>query len=142
MLHSFLSQVTITTRHLISHKSGIRHYKLKDSNKKNKKDKNDSKVETKSQEGKETVVLGDEVDEKEKNVAPTSNTDNVSEQKQDQRGRRCTCGKLMSKRRRKKKKKEEEEFDLEEYYFTDEFETVEEALEIFQNDDLFFKPGE
>ena len=58
--------------------------------------------------------------------------------------RKCSCSNRISRRRRGKKKKEEEEdeFDLQEYYIKEEYETVQDALKIFQNDELFFKPGE
>lgn len=147
-------EVTITTRQLISHKSGIRHYKLRDPNEKEKRDKEndasteDSKVQSQPQAEKESIVLGNETDEeKEKNnILSKSNDDKNKEQKENQnKTERCSCGKHLSKKRKsrkKKKEKEEDEFDLEEYYFTDEFESVAEALEMFQNDDLFFKPGE
>lgn len=146
-------QVTITTRQLVSHKSGIRHYKVKDPKWKEKRDKEnyasieESNVQYQSQAEKETIVLGNETDEeKEKKNILSKNNVKDKEQKENQNNtERCSCGKHFSKKRisrKKKKERKEEEFDLEEYYFTDEFESIAEALGIFQNDDLFFKPGE
>lgn len=146
-------QVTITTRHLVSHKSGIRHYKVKDPKWKEKRDKEndasieESNVQYQSQAEKETIVLGNETDEeKEKiNILSKSIVKDKEQKKNQNKTERCSCGKHFSKKRisrKKKKERKEEEFDLEEYYFTDEFESIAEALEIFQNDDLFFKPGE
>lgn len=50
----------------------------------------------------------------------------------------------MTKRKKilkKKMEEEENEFDMEEYYIKEEFDTVKEAMELFQKDELFFKPG-
>lgn len=51
---------------------------------------------------------------------------------------------LKSKKVKGKKNKEIEEeyqFNMPEYYIKEEFKTVQESLELFQNDELFFKPG-
>lgn len=149
----FFLQVTITTRQLISHKSGIRHYKLRDPNEKegkekeNEKNNEDSKVQSQSQAEEESIILGNENDEeREENLSSSASDEskNAEQTKKQNKNKRCSCGKRVLKKRKSKKKKKKEvtEYDLEEYYFTDEFETVEEALELFQNDDLFFKPGE
>lgn len=43
--------------------------------------------------------------------------------------------------KKKKEEKEKDEFDMLEYYIKEEFDTVKEAMELFQKDELFFKPG-
>ena len=43
---------------------------------------------------------------------------------------------------RRKVKENPDEFDLEEYYIKEEFDTIEEALKLFKDDDLLFKPGQ
>lgn len=50
-------------------------------------------------------------------------------------------GKANKKRKSKRKEEEENEFDMQEYYIKEKFESIEEALKLFQDDELFFKPG-
>lgn len=172
-------QVTITTRQLISHKSGIRHYKLNDPQKKNNKKGNcaqtndDSKVgsQTINDKGKGAPTVSAENDKtskkeesleertdvsteskmKNEKTAVTISSDNetaysnkdVKEKESKNENRRSSCGNRVPRRKNKKKKDEEEdEFDLKEYYIKEEFETVSDALKLFQDDELFFKPGE
>lgn len=102
-------------------------------------------MQSQSQAERESIVLGNATEENEKkNILSESNGNNKEQKENQNKTERCSCGKSLSKKRksRKKKKEKEDEFDLEECYFTDEFESVAEALEMFQNDDLFFKPGE
>ncbi|KAK3849510.1 hypothetical protein Pcinc_043743 [Petrolisthes cinctipes] len=174
-------EVTITTRQLISHKSGIRHYALKDPNKekgkeKDEKEKGESKTKGKGKEGgekdkeegqtkdsgksaeenitalkgKQSKMKGEGQDEQqdEKKKALETNTEKVkangAEEKRKEINEVLISQVNKRKKNNKKKKKEEEEedeFDMEEYYIKEEFETIKEALELFQNDDLFFKPG-
>ncbi|KAG7172522.1 Serine beta-lactamase-like protein LACTB-like 2, partial [Homarus americanus] len=49
--------------------------------------------------------------------------------------------KANKRRKMIEKAEEENEFNMEEYYIKEEFDTIQEALELFQNDELFFKPG-
>lgn len=173
-------EVTITTRQLISHKSGIRHYKLKDpKNKENKKKENDqsndgSKAQTADHKGtavtvpikddklatgkvslkeRENISIGSETDLEEKLIlTPNKDNENIScskkikQPEEKDKNEKCTCSKNVHKRRKGKKKKKEEEdddeFDLKEYYIKEEYETIQDALELFQNDELFHKPGE
>lgn len=172
-------EVTITTRQLISHKSGIRHYKLNDPQKKNNKKGNcaqtndDSKVESQTinDKGKEAPTVPAENDKtskkeesleerkdvsteskmrKEKTAVTISSDNETAYSNKDIKGkesknenRRCSCGNRVPRRKNKKKKEEEEdEFDLKEYYIKEEFETISDALKLFQDDELFFKPGE
>ncbi|XP_047473617.1 serine beta-lactamase-like protein LACTB, mitochondrial [Penaeus chinensis] len=165
-------EVTITTRHLLSHQSGIRHYALKDPNKKEKKEKNDSTggkkgVESKGEgESGETKKKDEEVGEKkgktkqakddsgekalaekapskvqgkESNESSESSQSVVETKKAELE--KLLKGKANKKRKSKKKEEEENEFDLQEYYIKEKFESIEEALKLFQDDELFFKPG-
>uniref|UniRef100_A0A8D0GT67 Beta-lactamase-related domain-containing protein n=1 Tax=Sphenodon punctatus TaxID=8508 RepID=A0A8D0GT67_SPHPU len=121
-------KVTITTRLLASHLSGIRHYekdiaKIKEEKEKVNKALKQAKDVTKSNREKEL---------KEKEAKGTGKNDLVkvkSEQEGEAKGHNSKSG------RRKK------EFDHEEYYLKEKFETVIDSLKIFKNDPLFFKPG-
>ncbi|XP_063860892.1 serine beta-lactamase-like protein LACTB, mitochondrial [Scylla paramamosain] len=170
-------EVTITTRHLVSHKSGIRHYKLNDPQKNSKKkgcaqSNDDSKAEsqTTSDKGKEATTISAENDKASKKEESLKEKEDVSTESQTKKEKavvtissenetassskdvkeesknettRCSCGNRVPRRKHKKKKEEEEdEFDLKEYHIKEEFETVKDALKLFQDDELFFKPGE
>ncbi|KAK4321605.1 hypothetical protein Pmani_007607 [Petrolisthes manimaculis] len=196
-------EVTITTRHLISHKSGIRHYALKDPNKekgeskmkgkeKDEKEKGESKTKSEGKEGEKDKEEGTKDSGKsaesnitapsakgkqskiksdgEDDVNPSINQDKTTTEQQDEKKKKkkaletsnektkvngaeekrkeinevliSQVNKRKKKNNKKKKEEEEEdEFDMEEYYIKEEFESIKEALELFQNDDLFFKPG-
>ncbi len=110
-----LNQVTITPRMLLSHLSGIRHYE-KDA-KKVREDKEKAKRLLKPPEKKEEKS-SDENKEKPKAE------DNSAKSKEAKGGQR-----------RKK------EFEQEEYYLKDNFENVIQALDLFKDDPLIFKPG-
>ncbi|KAK7891554.1 hypothetical protein WMY93_023517 [Mugilogobius chulae] len=91
-------EVTITTRMLLSHLSGIRHYE-KDAN----------KIREEYEKAKNKIkVKRDEQEEKQQN---------------------------------KKTVQKKTEFELEEYYLKDHFKSVIEALDVFKDDPLIFKPG-
>lgn len=144
---SFFPQVTITTRQLISHKAGIRHYHLKNTNKEENEKENksveDGKVQPQSQTGKNSIILGNETSEEEEKASANNDNKTTDQKEKQNKIKRCCCGRPISNiRKSQKKKKEENEFYSKEYYFTGQFESIEEALELFQNDDLLFKPGE
>ncbi|XP_023666920.1 serine beta-lactamase-like protein LACTB, mitochondrial isoform X2 [Paramormyrops kingsleyae] len=103
--------VTITTRMLLSHLSGIRHYE------KDLKKVREKKEKTKRPPGSPGRLHKEDrgVDNKEKN--------NDVKQKEDGPG------------------KKKREFELEEYYLKQSFDSVGQALELFKNDPLVFKPG-
>ncbi|XP_016303985.1 serine beta-lactamase-like protein LACTB, mitochondrial isoform X2 [Sinocyclocheilus anshuiensis] len=107
--------VTITPRMLLSHLSGIRHYE-KDA-KKVREDKEKAKRLLKPPEKKEEKS-SDENKEKPKAE------DSSAKSKEAKGGQR-----------RKK------EFEQEEYYLKDNFENVIQALDLFKDDPLIFKPG-
>lgn len=109
-----LNQVTITSRMLLSHLSGIRHYE-KDA-KKVRHDKEKAKRLLKPPEKKD---VKDPAKNKEK--PPTEDSSTKSKE---------------AKGRQRKK-----EFEQEEYYLKDSFENVIQALDLFKDDPLIFKPG-
>ncbi|TDH09725.1 hypothetical protein EPR50_G00088890 [Perca flavescens] len=105
--------VTITPRMLLSHLSGIRHYE-KDA-KKVKEDKEKAKRLMKPEKKK------DEKSSFENKDKPTTEQN--------------TKGKEATQAQKKK------EFEHEEYYLKDNFENVTQALDLFKDDPLIFKPG-
>ncbi|KAL0154902.1 hypothetical protein M9458_049165, partial [Cirrhinus mrigala] len=105
--------VTITSRMLLSHLSGIRHYE-KDA-KKVREDKEKAKRLLKPKEKKEEKG-SDENKEKPKAE------DSSAKSKEAKGGRR------------------KKEFEQEEYYLKDNFESVIQALDLFKDDPLIFKP--
>ncbi|KAJ0069493.1 hypothetical protein NL108_008283 [Boleophthalmus pectinirostris] len=94
-------EVTITSRMLLSHLSGIRHYE-KDANKvREEREKAKNKIKRKEDE---------------------------KEEKKEKQGQ-------------KKPTQKKSEFELEEYYLKDHYNSVIEALDLFKDDPLIFKPG-
>ncbi|XP_053175003.1 serine beta-lactamase-like protein LACTB, mitochondrial isoform X2 [Scomber japonicus] len=108
--------VTITPRMILSHLSGIRHYE-KDG-KKVREDKEKAKRRLKPPGGKE------------KNDEKSS-----SENKEKPAKEENTKGKEPTQAQKKK------EFEHEEYYLKDNYESVNQALDLFKDDPLIFKPG-
>ncbi|XP_010389508.2 serine beta-lactamase-like protein LACTB, mitochondrial [Corvus cornix cornix] len=117
-------KVTITTRLLVSHLSGIRHYEKDITKVKEEKEKANRALKlTKSHQDKE---------QKEKEGKGMEKTDCVK-QKKEHDGE--------TKSRNSKPGRKDKEFEQEEYYLKEKFESVIESLKIFKNDPLFFKPG-
>ncbi|XP_077174068.1 serine beta-lactamase-like protein LACTB, mitochondrial [Paroedura picta] len=109
------TKVTITTRLLASHLSGIRHYDKDMAKVKEEKEKLNRAL--KAEKG--AVDLGPEERDLEANAKA----------KQEREGKNSKGG------RRKR------EFENEEYYLKEKYDNVIESLDIFKNDPLFFKPG-
>ncbi|XP_037307882.2 serine beta-lactamase-like protein LACTB, mitochondrial isoform X2 [Pungitius pungitius] len=104
--------VTITLRMILSHLSGIRHY-----------EKDAKKVKETREKAKRLLKPARGEDEKSssENKAPPATEPNPT-------------GKEGTQERKK-------EFEHEEYYLKDNFESVTEALDLFKDDPLIFKPG-
>lgn len=84
----------------------------------------------------------DQGEKKESETSADRNKGNDAEEKRKEIN--DVLASQMNKKKKilkKKKEEEENEFDMEEYYIKEEFDTVKEALELFQKDELFFKPG-
>ncbi|XP_019333051.2 serine beta-lactamase-like protein LACTB, mitochondrial [Alligator mississippiensis] len=121
-------KVTITTRLLASHLSGIRHYEKDLAKVKEEKEKSNKALKltqdlTKSNQEKEL---------KEKQNKATEKTEFAkvkSEHEGEVKGQNTKLG------------KRHKEFEYEEYYLKEKFESVIDSLKIFKNDPLFFKPG-
>ncbi|XP_068459420.1 serine beta-lactamase-like protein LACTB, mitochondrial isoform X1 [Clinocottus analis] len=104
--------VTITPRLILSHLSGIRHY-----------EKDAKKVKEFKEKAKRLLKPAQTADEK-------SSSENKDKPATEQN--------TKSKEATQEKKKE---FEHEEYYLKDNFESVTEALDLFKDDPLIFKPG-
>lgn len=100
---------------ILSHLSGIRHYE-KDANK------------VKEDKEKAKRLLKPPVKEKEDEKSLSENKDKPATEKN-------TKGKEATQAQKKK------EFEHEEYYLKDNFESVTQALDLFKDDPLIFKPG-
>lgn len=107
--------VTITPRMILSHLSGIRHY-----------EKDAKKVREDKEKAKR--LLKPPVKEKD-------DEKNLSENKEKPTKEQNTKGKEATQAQKKK------EFEHEEYYLKDNFESVTQALDLFKDDPLIFKPG-
>ncbi|RXM90581.1 Serine beta-lactamase-like protein LACTB, mitochondrial [Acipenser ruthenus] len=120
-------QVTITTKMLVSHLSGIRHYekdpkKVKDEKEKLNRDlEGDKKTGTTGSEEKE-------VEDEEKDKQPGMRQSSKAKPED----MKCSNAKNPAKKK---------EFEQEEYYLKVKFENVIQALNLFKNDPLIFKPG-
>ncbi|KAM9275709.1 serine beta-lactamase-like protein LACTB, mitochondrial isoform 3-T3 [Morus bassanus] len=117
-------KVAITTRLLVSHLSGIRHYEKDITKVKEEKEKANRAFKlTKPYQDKE---------QKEKEGKGMEKTDSAKPREEHE----GEVKSLNSKPGRRDK-----EFEQEEYYLKEKFESVIESLKIFKNDPLFFKPG-
>ncbi|XP_031361607.2 serine beta-lactamase-like protein LACTB, mitochondrial [Lonchura striata] len=116
-------KVTITTRQLVSHLSGIRHY-----------EKDITKVKEEKEKANRALKLAKSHQDKEQKAKEgkgLENTDNVKQKKEHD----------SETKNRNSKPGRNKEFEQEEYYLKEKFESVIESLKIFKNDPLFFKPG-
>ncbi|XP_034542188.1 serine beta-lactamase-like protein LACTB, mitochondrial isoform X2 [Notolabrus celidotus] len=108
--------VTITPRMLLSHLSGIRHY-----------EKDAKKVREDKEKAKR--LLKPPTKEKEDDKSSSENKDKLTATEQN------------SKRKENAQSQKKKEFEQEEYYLKDNFECVTQALDLFKDDPLIFKPG-
>ncbi|XP_078541402.1 serine beta-lactamase-like protein LACTB, mitochondrial [Lissotriton helveticus] len=125
-------KVTITTRLLVSHLSGIRHYE-KDVTKAREKI---SKKGSKSAKDATSLKTLEAVKGKE---PAKDKADHTSE-----KGTAVKAKEELGSDRKEESSslaKKEKEFDAEEYYLKEKFESVIESLKLFKNDPLVFKPG-
>uniref|UniRef100_A0A8C3KPE2 Lactamase beta n=1 Tax=Calidris pygmaea TaxID=425635 RepID=A0A8C3KPE2_9CHAR len=117
-------KVAITTRLLVSHLSGIRHYEKDITKVKEEKEKaNRAFKQTKPCQDKEQKEEGGKGIEKTDSVKPRKEHEGEVKSRNSKPGRR------------------DKEFEQEEYYLREKFGSVIESLKIFKNDPLFFKPG-
>ncbi|XP_032621342.2 serine beta-lactamase-like protein LACTB, mitochondrial isoform X1 [Chelonoidis abingdonii] len=121
-------KVTITTRLLVSHLSGIRHY-----------EKDITKVKEQKEKANKALKLMQDVKK--------SNQEEELKEKEDKDTEKNDFAKAKSeqdgeaKGRNLKPVKKTQEFEHEEYYLKEKFENVIDSLKIFKNDPLVFKPG-
>nr|XP_056722005.1 serine beta-lactamase-like protein LACTB, mitochondrial [Euleptes europaea] len=112
------TKVTITTRQLASHLSGIRHYEKDSAKVKEEKEKLNRAL--KAEKG---AIKLDPKEREEKD------SEGIGKSKLEREGKNSKGG------RRKR------EFENEEYYLKEKYDNVIESLNIFKDDPLFFKPG-
>ncbi|XP_069078105.1 serine beta-lactamase-like protein LACTB, mitochondrial isoform X2 [Pleurodeles waltl] len=131
-------KVTITTRLLVSHLSGIRHYEKdvtkareKISKKGLKSSKDATSLKTlEAVKGKEPASGGKQASDKAYHTIDKGTAFEAKEELgSDSKGQSSFLA------------KKEKEFDAEEYYLKEKFESVIESLKLFKNDPLVFKPG-
>ncbi|XP_016048141.2 serine beta-lactamase-like protein LACTB, mitochondrial [Erinaceus europaeus] len=119
-------KVSVTTRLLISHLSGIRHYE------KDMKKVKEEKAYKALKMVKESMASDQEKELKEK-VSKSSERSDLAKGKLEQDGEaRC---------RPSKPAKKKNDFEQGELYLKEKFENSIESLRLFKNDPLFFKPG-
>uniref|UniRef100_A0A8D2LPT5 Lactamase beta n=2 Tax=Varanus komodoensis TaxID=61221 RepID=A0A8D2LPT5_VARKO len=113
-------KVTITTRLLASHLSGIRHY-----------EKDASKVKEEKEKANRALK------------AAQDGTKAASKAREDQGSEKTDWAKVKPEHEGKgaKKGRRKREFEHEEYYLKEKYESVIDSLNIFKDDPLFFKPG-
>lgn len=104
--------VTITTRLILSHLSGIRHY-----------EKDAKKVREDREKAKQPLK------------PPVKEEKSLTENKDKLTTKNNTKGEEANQTQKKK------EFEHEEYYLKDNFDSVIQALDLFKDDQLVFKPG-
>ncbi|MEQ2264360.1 hypothetical protein XENORESO_002148 [Xenotaenia resolanae] len=107
--------VTITSRMLLSHLSGIRHY-----------EKDAKKVKEDKEKAKRLLKPPGKQKEDEKSLSESRDKPGADQSSE---------GKESTQAQRKK------EFEHEEYYLKDNFESVIQSLDLFKDDPLIFKPG-
>ncbi|XP_030620912.1 serine beta-lactamase-like protein LACTB, mitochondrial isoform X2 [Chanos chanos] len=106
--------VTITPRMLLSHLSGIRHY-----------EKDPKKVREEKEKAKRLLKPPEKKEEK-------NTVDNKAKPKEEENGAKTKESKASHRKK---------EFEQEEYYLKNNFENVIQALDLFKDDPLIFKPG-
>ncbi|KAM9375950.1 serine beta-lactamase-like protein LACTB, mitochondrial isoform 2-T2 [Pholidichthys leucotaenia] len=107
--------VTITPRMLLSHLSGIRHY-----------EKDAKKVKEDKEKAKRLLKPAAKEREEEKSSSE------MKEKTLTDQNTKCKEGNQVQRKK---------EFEHEEYYLKDKYENVIQALDLFKDDPLIFKPG-
>ncbi|CAH6873705.1 serine beta-lactamase-like protein LACTB, mitochondrial [Phodopus roborovskii] len=119
-------KVSVTTRLLISHLSGIRHYE------KDMKKVKEEKAYKAMKMTKELMPSDQEKEVKEKEGKSQEKSDSPKSKAEQENEARC---------RHSKPGKKKNDFDQGELYLKEKFENSIESLRLFKNDPLFFKPG-
>ncbi|XP_070536043.1 serine beta-lactamase-like protein LACTB, mitochondrial [Ptychodera flava] len=137
-------KVTITTRHLVSHLSGIRHYSKEYLEEKNDDVDDKKSGTTQIEEKSATEVSNQEKADKEKdNSVPSENTPNrdIDNLKKSEDGAIRNDDSQGGKKKKKKRKAEGQDGEYKEFLIKEKCDSVTEALKMFQNDPLKHKPG-
>lgn len=137
-------QVTITTRQLVSHLSGIRHY-YKDYSR--YKTEPGTKLDSEKQSANPVSGSGqsDVSNQSKEELKKSYQSSDKSENSSDRNSQSGSKTKIASQSNGKIKKKgwtePNNEMLLTEYYVKKNYSSVKESLEMFKNDPLVFKPG-
>ncbi|XP_074090437.1 serine beta-lactamase-like protein LACTB, mitochondrial isoform X2 [Macrotis lagotis] len=118
-------KVSVTTRLLISHLSGIRHYE------KDMKKVKEEKAYKALKKMKETMELNQDKDLKEIGGKSNEKIDFAKAKTEQESEAKC---------RNSKPGKKKNDFEQDELYLKEKFENSIESLRLFKNDPLFFKP--
>lgn len=143
-------QVDITARQLLSHTAGIRHYNLakpklprnnNDSSRRGSGNSNDKKgnggdAKTKPRSFEEVKTL---LSSSPSSVTFEEFNNHVTERRNRLSSRLST--KPFRDSKKEARKKEMQKTDLFEYYINQQCDSVKEAVKLFKDDDLFFRPG-
>ncbi|XP_077993532.1 serine beta-lactamase-like protein LACTB, mitochondrial isoform X2 [Glandiceps talaboti] len=139
-------KVTVTTRHLLSHLSGIRHYSKKYMEKKNEDEinKKDDKGQKDDNKVTESKACGRSENPLKKNSKETDS--NQKESRKDEKDlSKCKEEKSDQKIKNDVKKKNEDESESDdnfsEFQLKKKYKSVTESLNLFKDDPLMDKPG-
>nr|XP_005987831.1 PREDICTED: serine beta-lactamase-like protein LACTB, mitochondrial [Latimeria chalumnae] len=131
-------KATVTSRLLVSHLSGIRHYEKDVKKVKEEKEKANRALKLTKEAATGKTSEGDKEKQKEE-VAKREDQERGNESKT------CEMDKsnyeVETKGKNSKPVKRKKEFEMEEYYLKDKFDSVIDSLKLFKNDPLIFKPG-
>ncbi|XP_036593035.1 serine beta-lactamase-like protein LACTB, mitochondrial [Trichosurus vulpecula] len=119
-------KVSVTTRLLISHLSGIRHYE------KDMKKVKEEKTYKSLKKMKETMDFNQDKDLKEIGGKNNEKGDFAKAKTEQDSETKCRNSKSVKKKN---------DFEQDELYLKEKFENSIESLRLFKNDPLFFKPG-
>uniref|UniRef100_UPI00398E6C42 serine beta-lactamase-like protein LACTB, mitochondrial n=1 Tax=Pristiophorus japonicus TaxID=55135 RepID=UPI00398E6C42 len=138
-------KVTITTRLLLSHLSGIRHYE-KDVKKVQEQKEKDKKARRPVNEEAEPEASGQGIKdkrpvEKQRKISEGPELRREEESRKRDKGPKSASDNDESSGKGNKSLQNKREFDHEEYYIKEKFESVFKSLKLFANDPLVFKPG-
>ncbi|KAF2360578.1 Beta-lactamase-related [Trinorchestia longiramus] len=144
-------EVAITTHHLLTHSSGIRHYCLKEPAEGNTEKSEDSnnkdaartpEIEKLTRSESAKIPSKDKSEEK-PNLSQDDKRKNFKKYVKSRREAlipQLNFYKIMDEKA-KNKREDDHSSDLWEYYINKPYKSVSEAVDLFKDDDLFFTPG-
>ena len=135
-------QVILTTRQLVSHMGGVRHY-YKDYSKYKTNEKLDNK--SASNQSDNSKAYSSQSSAKEEEHKKSSQSERLSVTSKDKNSLSDSKTKIADQSQVKGGKNNNKESDnemlLTEYYIKKKYSSVKDSMEIFKNDPLVYKPG-